>query len=254
MSLTTSVLGNKSIAIIIPSCDKYSDMWEILIGQIHKEWPEMHFDKYIVCNSTHDIKYHNTKIINVGNDNGWSNNLKYALSVLNYDYIFLWIDDLFLHKKVDHLFITKALETFVNLDGNYLRLSPVPSKDSYFNQFFGLIKNDAIYRTSTVMSIWKKSVLFDLLHDDESAWEFEYNGALRSKSYDKFFVFNKSSVKFKNGVVKGNWDRYVYKWINDMHSYNLNTTRPILSPFLQMKLVFRSNLARYYYFFRKFFF
>jgi hypothetical protein len=228
-------------------------MWEIVIGQIHKEWPEMKFDKYIVCNSDHDLKFHDTKVVNVGMDRGWSTNLKMALSVLNYDYIFLWIDDLFLYEKVDHAFIDKALQTFVELDGNYLRLSPVPPKDIYFNQYFGIIKNDTIYRASTVMSIWKKSILLDLLHVGESAWEFEYNGSLRSKIHDKFFVLNKSSLRFKNAVVKGSWDSLAYQWVRNMNIYDVNTVRPILSPIQLMKIRVRSITAKYYYFFRRLF-
>jgi len=59
---------------------------------------------------------------------------------------------------------------------NYLRLNPRPKPDKPYNDQIGLVSPGTLYRTATVMTIWKKSVLVDLLNPEETAWDFELYG------------------------------------------------------------------------------
>lgn len=48
--------NNTKLAIVIPSCDNYSDLWEILVSQMKSNFIGIDYNIYIVCNSNHKKK------------------------------------------------------------------------------------------------------------------------------------------------------------------------------------------------------
>ena len=44
---------NKSTALLVLSCDEYSDLWNIFIKQFAVNWPDCPLDKYFVTNHKH---------------------------------------------------------------------------------------------------------------------------------------------------------------------------------------------------------
>jgi len=38
------------VAIVIPSCDKYGDLWPTLFQSINKFWPDLSFPIYLITN------------------------------------------------------------------------------------------------------------------------------------------------------------------------------------------------------------
>ena len=236
-----------TLAIVIPSCDKYSDLWDILLSQMDINLGDIDLKKYIICNSNHVDKIQGLEYINVGLDLGWSSNFIKSLEQINEQYIFLWIDDLIPTSIVDAEVFKNMLRSFAEEKGNCLRLNNVPKYNKTFNDLFGLVDKDAIYRTSTVMSIWNKEVLMDLLVPGENAWEFETKGTIRSKKYDKFFVANKPIVKFSNAVIKGKWNRRVKKKLKDEYGYDISDTRPSMTNTEQIRYDLRRPVSAIYY-------
>ena len=241
----------KKIEIIVPSCDKYSDVWPFLIESIKLYWPEINFKISIISNGLKNSGLEdNINFINVGEDKGWSANLIFALKKTDADFIFLWIDDLILCETVDNDKFIKILRKFLEVNGSYLRFNPVPKHDFYFNEYFGETSKNAIYRTSTVMTIWRKDILLNLLRDEESAWEFEYNSILRARNFSCFFVVYKSVLSFKNVIIKGKWHPRELNWLKLTFPKISIGSRVELNAFQALKLDIKSFFAaRYYYFF-----
>ncbi len=52
-------------------------------------------------------------------------------------------------------------------------MNPWPKPDKHYSQLVGIVSKGTIYRTATVLSVWKKDILLDLLKVGESAWDFE---------------------------------------------------------------------------------
>ena len=78
-------------------------------------------------------------------------------------------------------------------------------------------------------SIWKKSVLQDLLEEGESAWDFEINGSKRAYKYDGFYAVYNDFINYENGIIKGKWRRSI---INKKNIYDLKSkdlSRPIMT-------------------------
>jgi hypothetical protein len=61
------------------------------------------------------------------------------------------------------------------------------------------------YRSSTVLSVWRKEVLLDLLRADESIWQFEVFGSQRTDKYPDFYVTERSYVQYIHGVIRSKW-------------------------------------------------
>ena len=194
----------EKIAILIPSCDKYSDMWEPFFFCLAKYWPDCPYKIYLLTNNLKP-EFENVEVVNVGEDISWQSNLKKALTFVKEENIFLWIDDLFLVQKVDSKRVESMFSIFLQEDLNYLCLQGRPYANKKYNEFFGTLEKGSLYRTSTVMSLWKKSVLLDVLLEEKNAWEFELEGSKRSDKYDKFFVSYQREIKTLNSVIKGKW-------------------------------------------------
>ena len=94
-----------------------------------------------------------------------------------------------------------------------LRLMPTPSlwtqhkPDGRCNSIVGTLSKGAIYRTGTVLPIWKKTTLSELLAPGESAWDFEICGSVRSDRYDGFYCTHSITLPILNCVIKGKWQR-----------------------------------------------
>ena len=202
-------------SIIVPSCDKYSDLWKPFFDLFFRFWPDCPFKIYLLTDRL-NINIPNVEALPSGNYLSWSDSLINALNHIEEDYVFLFLEDLFLLDFVNTDSILEIFEWILRVDANYVRLNPSPKPDRYYNKLIGIISKGIIYRASTVLSIWKKDVLLDLLQPGESAWDFEIYGSVRSDKYDSFYSVRKRYFYYINGVVKGKWQRGAVKKLNSL--------------------------------------
>jgi hypothetical protein len=239
----------KKVEILIPSCNNYSDVWPFLFESINQYWPDLTIKINIICNGLRHAEFENkVNFIDVGEDKGWSANLLQALKKIDADYIFLWIDDLILSGTVDHDTFMDIFGSFLEVNGSYLRFNPVPSYDFYYNKYFGQISKNSVYRTSTVMTIWRKDILFNLLREEESAWEFEYNSISRAKDLPHFFVVYNKFFSIKNVIVKGRWHPHEVNWLRLMFPHIPAGNRIEMKSIDTIVLYIKSFLAGKYYY------
>ena len=199
-----------NVAILNVSCDNYSDLWNPFFQLFKRFWPDCPFPVYLLSNEKRfDIQ--GVIPIPVGKDVSWSDNLLIALDKIKEEFILMWIDDLLLLRKVDTQRVVCICEEFIKARGNYLRLNPTVKADKQFNEHFGLTSKGIVYRTSTVLSLWRKDILRELLKPGESAWDFEIYGTLRSDKYDCFYVAHTNHFQVFNCVIKGKWQRGAVK-------------------------------------------
>ena len=191
------------IAILIVSCDKYSDLWDTCALAFNKFWPDCPYDKFLVSNEKVHEKAFFRSIL-VGKDKTWSYGLNVALESLRnqYDYVFTMVEDYFFFEKVDSAYVSRMFDSFIASDGNFLSLFKLPSRLSRYNEYFGELENNIPYRHSCGFTLWKVSTLIDLLDVNENAWEFEIYGVRRSFNYSGFFASWKY-YRTMNLVVKG---------------------------------------------------
>lgn len=193
------------LAVLVVSCDKYSDLWKPFFECFRRFWPDCPFNIYLLSNKK-AYNEHGVRCILTGDDPSWSDSLIKGVSQVKEDYIFMFLDDLFLAEPVDNKEVMEIFQWVMEFDVSYVRMNPMKKKaDKPFNDSVGIISKGALYRTSTVMAVWKKEVLLDLLKVGESAWDFELHGSVRSDKYDDFYVVWKNNFEIINTVIRGKW-------------------------------------------------
>jgi hypothetical protein len=75
------------------------------------------------------------------------------------------------------------------------------------SEFKGIYKlpPGMLYRASTVLTLWRKDVLISLLRSDETIWQFEIQGSVRTDVYPDFYATEETYLPWLNGVIRGKW-------------------------------------------------
>ena len=150
----------------------------------------------------------NVVTIKAGKNTNWSDRLITASKELSSERILLILEDFFLRSKVNSSSINDLLDLSLNENIPMLRLIPRPSPDlnNKIYDGLGLINPGSKFRVSTQSAIWDKDVLLDLLEPDESIWEFEHKGSIRSQKYENFYSVFKPVLTYRHHVVeRGKW-------------------------------------------------
>ncbi len=169
--------------IIVASCLKYADAWGPFMGLFRKFWPDC---RYRISISTDfgppTFEGYEYKVLQMGADLGWSNNLYHNLNRIEADEVLLMQEDHFLNDKVDSDIVARALDILhEHGDVKCVRLMPCPGPDGpdwYYDDAFGEISIDAPYRVSCQAAIWQKDALQRILRTTHDAASFEIDGTI----------------------------------------------------------------------------
>ena len=197
----------KKIAVLIISCDNYSDLWETCSKMFDLKWPDCPYDKFLLSN---ELPYFGSSFssLTVGFDSDWSSNVKRGLEVLRskgYEYVYTMVEDYYFDDVINTQEIESCFNSFLLINGDFLRthMAINPQIIEMVSPFFGKVKNYIPYRQTCAFSLWRIDVLFDLLLDGENAWEFEKIGVRRSFSYEGFYSCPSNLFRTINLVIKG---------------------------------------------------
>jgi len=235
--------NNNKIAVLVISCDNYSDLWDPCIRIFNEYWPDCTYDKYIMTNNK-SFESGGFKNIMVGDDKSWSHGLKLALDKLrlDYDYVYTLLEDYYFVERIDNKYTIDMFTTFTNMNGNFLSLFKLPSQlQPCGNSYFGELENNIPYRQSCVFTVWKIDTLYDILDDRENAWEFEKVGVKRGFNYLKFYG-SFQNFKVINVLIRGKLNPKDYKMLQEILP-DVSINRPIFSSFENFTMRFRDSLV-----------
>jgi len=239
----------KKFAILVVSCDKYSDLWDPFFELFFKFWPDCPFNIYLLSNYK-ITNYQKVKTINIGEDISWSDNLYKGLNLLKEDYVFLLLEDLFFIDFVNTDKILNLFKLALSINVCYLRFRPDPKPDKKYNELIGVVSKGTVYRATSAVCIWEKEILSKLLKTNETAWDFEIIGSVRSDEYDNFFSTWEKYFYLTNGCIKGKWQRGVIKKLNslgiqiDLNNREIMTLKETITFFFR-SLYFRLFLGMF---------
>lgn len=197
-------------SILIPSCDKYSDLWPPFFNMFWRNWRDCPYPVYLGSNKE-AFEHPKVENILVGPDKDWTSGVRKMVETLDSEYVLIMLEDFFIRKPVD----TKRVVFYVNLlkelGGDLLRLRP-PIYRPFLrvNGCFHLAQfmKGAPYIVSLQPTVWKKVRLLSIMRDGESAWEFELKGTRRcNREFGKYFTLRKDCpIEWKTHVVeRGKW-------------------------------------------------
>lgn len=202
-------------AILVVSCDSYSDLWGNYFQSFEKNWGFSN-KVYLMSNFT-DFKHEKVSVLKIGEDKSWSQNLFNALNMIDEEVVLMTLEDLFLIDKIDHKNMDYLIRRFISEDMNYLRLNPTPGPDGPVDKDgIGEVDPMNYYRASTIMSLWNRKVLIQLLAGHETAWEFELYGSRRSFGIGGWYASSKFNTPFVNLVIKGKYELVAYNTLRNL--------------------------------------
>lgn len=194
------------VAAIVASYDGCCDIWPGFFSLVSRFWPDLPYPLYLISNH---LTYTGEGVtaLRVGDDLSWSETLARGLECIMSRYVLLILDDFFLTAPVDTARVLRMHAAMVAKGAVYLRLAPNPAADRPCADMpeIGTINKGAPYRTSLQMAFWDRRVLLDLLRREESAWDFEVKGSLRSDALDEPFlgVSSDFAVPYRHVLRRG---------------------------------------------------
>lgn len=223
-------------ALLVISCDKYSDLWPIYFGSLFKYWPNCPLKVYLGSNYK-KFDHKDVTMINIGEDSDYSSNLKAMVSQINEEYVITTVEDLFISADIDEAHLFSYFEEFFANGGAYLKLLytyPVGyDKDS--TKRTARLSSDVRYRLGMGTSLWNREILIKHLVPGMTAWEMEKGGefgrdipACDVYSLNYHFSGN-APFQYVHGVIKGAWIRDAIPWLQREGYQDQLSNRPIMS-------------------------
>jgi len=193
-------------AIVVSSCDGYRDVWRPFFERLWEYWSDCPYPVFLLSNHR-SLPDRRVMPILAGDITAWSDSLRFALEGLDHDVVFLVIDDLLLARAVDTRIVEQYVELFADESVNYVRLAgrPRPRTLDVPKRVVGAIPPRTVYRTATVMSLWRRTCLLRLLAPGETAWQFETAGSDRSDAESGFYAVSRDVIRYENAIIKGRW-------------------------------------------------
>lgn len=243
---------NIETAVLISSCDSFSDCWAPMIHSLSKYWPDCPYPIFIISNfKKNDDK--GIHFINVGEDKGFGSNTKKALELIKADYIIFLLDDFFLDGPVSNLMINGHLNHCVEQKIDFLKID---YRDVIYRDELRIGESiycanplNKRYSLNTAIAIWRKSSLYSLCPDGFSAWDFERKGidylrknnldinseTILSTSFDKMTI---RKICGTGAVGKGRWTLEGIKYLEENGFSHLIKNREIEGKFTRLLVSF----------------
>lgn len=234
------------LSIIIYSCWKNRDMWEIFSKLFRKYWKDCPYQVILVTDVYYetDVQYAFTKIVQI--DETWAKMIKKAINEAQTPYVSLWMDDYLLCDYVNNEDIEKQLERAIKYHAANMRLIESPACHGHWERHknIGYYKRGKAYSFATQIGIWDSSFLNRTVKDEWSAWDFERIASLEKvgdQAQDKqpILVALDYEFPYEEGVRKGRWMQQGAKLCR-RNGIKLDTkVRPVMTNMEMAKIYFQ---------------
>lgn len=233
----TSMLPNKSdLAVYISSCDRYSDLWAPCIQLLGKHWSDCPYEIFLGCDQLAD-SFDGVTVLRAGAGKTWSGAIRAHLTQLSHRWVLVMLDDFWLRRRISSARIEHLRGQMVACGAAMLRLNPRPGGRDDISGIKGvrICDLESEYAICLQAAIWDRSVLLELLCDDESAWDFEARARIRARDTDRRFLctvnneWPSGSGIFHHVVEKGCWIPTERLYFRICHGQKIVSLRPTLS-------------------------
>lgn len=176
-----------NLAILVLSCDKYSDLWDDFFNLKERFWSDCPYPCYLATD-TLDYQRDGVKLIHFGNIRTWSICARKALEQIEEPYVALFLEDAFIYKKIDTSIVASNLQFCIDHKSDFLtmernRMEKALTPEDQVTPHIWRIYRHRKYGIDTSAAIWKKNFLMkELEKEDCNAWQFEVNYCKEAES------------------------------------------------------------------------
>ena len=199
---------SKELSIIVYSCFRNNDMWEIFSIMFKKYWMDCKYKVYLLTDryeGEYDYAFDDVICI----DATWEEMIKTAIKKIHVPYVMLFMDDYLLYRQVNNCDIENALNILKKERAANIRLtysSMVKPKNYPENADCKRYVMGTAYSLSTQVGIWDASFLEKVIKPGWSAWDFERIGSMECRNFGQpILQLMKYSFPYVEGVRKGKW-------------------------------------------------
>lgn len=228
----------ENLAVLISSCDKFSDLWKEHIRLYRNNWQGEKIKTYLVTDKETEQFFEDVQIIVAPSDFNFPMRIKYALQYIDAPYILLTLDDYFIIntiKRDELLYLSNRAET-ENID--YLMLYDRRRDNPYKFSTLDVLEEIGLkkkYAVTLYPAIWNKEFLAKTVKDDLSPWLYEVSltkSALEAVAVCRFSPAGAFRILdvVRKGKVLHKANRYFKK-----HGISIGD-RPIISRITEWKL------------------
>lgn len=194
---------NNNYAIIISTCEKFSDLWEENIRHFKQHWKGNLPRIILVSDAATGRKIPDVEIVWFAANMPFR--IKQALSIVDCAYVLVTLDDYFLIQDTQEKDISRLVEACERDSIHYLQLyhrrkSKVNDKKPLLS--FETIDLDVNYAVSLYPAIWNKKFLDFCIKEDMSPWEFEPKLTRFAREYHANCAFSKKCCFYILDVVR----------------------------------------------------
>jgi len=194
----------REFAVLVLSCDKYSDVWPAFFRCFWENFPVGDWPVYLASTTK---KYDDPRVISLfsGNDTDWSSSYKRILERIPEKKVFVILEDLLLCEKFDPTVLAAIAWFMSEKNANLIKYSANPAPDIPTGMpLIGECLKGAPYR-ATVCGFWDREYLLKLLIEGESPWNFEIMGSYRTAYSDGIYATTLPYCRNINLIEKGRW-------------------------------------------------
>ncbi len=205
-------------AILVTSCDKYSDLWEGFFSQLDKNL-SVPIKKYLLTNyQNYNGRYaQQVETILVGDDLNWSDGLIKALERIPETKILVIVEDFFVSSPIDSNLMKEVISFSAKEDTQLIHYENLPGSIQYRFSGYAKCEPGMPYLTG-VCGIWDREYLKSLLINGENPWQFEIYGSYRAQfSAKRIYCLETPLFEFKNMIQKGAWVKSNIVWAKKNH-------------------------------------
>lgn len=202
------------IAILINTCDSYSDAWPLFFRILEKTWPECR--KYKIYLNTEQKDYKDTffdiNILNVIPSKekiGWGERLIDSLNRIDSEIILFLLEDFFFEEPVNDEKISNIIE-WMEQNKNMAALSLTSTYDVGEDDgsgMFGYVlrKKKVHYTLNASPTLYRKETLLKYTDIKDNPWEWEFFGSIRTWHSKKEFYAKATNTEeiFKYDIKRG---------------------------------------------------
>lgn len=202
-----------TFSIIISTCEKYSDLWDINFELFHKHWPDCPANVYLLTDSPTDRSFEGVEIIAAGEGTEITERLAKALEMIRTEYVLFILEDHFLIKPIDNSDFEKALRFMKEYHMDYTRLYTASKHylrregavrcEAYPDFYFrNLDKGD--YKVSLYPGLWSADFMRKTLKERLNAWQYEVSLTPLARELNaKCAICNRDILPILDVICKG---------------------------------------------------
>ena len=167
----------ENVALLVISCDKYSDLWDDFFNLKERFWPDCRLKCYLATDSR-EYSREGVEVIHFGNERNWTKCVRIALQSIESPYVLTMLEDAFVFCNIDNAVVENDISFVISHKVDYLCLEIKrrfePQKMELFAPNIRVITPHQKYGVDTAAAIWNKEYyLRKLSIVDCSAWQFE---------------------------------------------------------------------------------